>query len=108
MDTAFQNVADVLYALQYDAEILKASAASERAAADSLSITRNQLRLGAINYVALLASQQAYQQAVINRVQAQSARLTDTAVLFQAIGGGWWNRSDVLSERMADANEPQK
>jgi NodT family efflux transporter outer membrane factor (OMF) lipoprotein len=108
VDTAFQNVADVLYALQYDAEILKASAASERAAADSLSITRNQLRLGAINYVALLASQQAYQQAVINRVQAQSARLTDTAVLFQAIGGGWWNRSDVLSERMADANEPQK
>jgi NodT family efflux transporter outer membrane factor (OMF) lipoprotein len=62
VDTAFQNVADALYALQYDAKILKAASASERAAADSLSITRTQLRLGAVNYVALLASQQAYQQ----------------------------------------------
>jgi NodT family efflux transporter outer membrane factor (OMF) lipoprotein len=108
VDTAFQNVADALYALQYDAKILKAASASERAAADSLSITRTQLRLGAVNYVALLASQQAYQQAVINRVQAQAARLSDTAALFQAIGGGWWNRSDITGERMADEDEPKK
>lgn len=108
VDTAFQNVADALYALEYDAKILKAAAASERAAADSLSITQTQLRLGAVNYVALLTSQQAYQQAVINRVQAQAARLSDTAALFQAIGGGWWNRSDTIDGRMADADDPKK
>jgi NodT family efflux transporter outer membrane factor (OMF) lipoprotein len=105
VDTAFQNVADTLYALQYDAKILAAAVASERAASDSLSITRKQLQLGAINYVALLTSQQAYQQAVINRVQAQAARLSDTAALFQAIGGGWWNRSDITSDRVADADD---
>jgi NodT family efflux transporter outer membrane factor (OMF) lipoprotein len=108
VDTAFQNVADTLYALQYDAKILDAAARSERAAADSLSITRTQLRLGAVNYVALLTSQQAYQQAVINRVQAQAARLSDTAALFQAIGGGWWNRSDIADTRMADEDDPKR
>jgi outer membrane protein TolC len=61
-----------------------------------------------VNYVALLASQQAYQQAVINRVQAQAARLSDTAALFQAIGGGWWNRSDLAQAQMADAHDSKK
>jgi hypothetical protein len=28
-------------------------------------------------------------------VQAQAARFADTAALFQALGGGWWNRNDV-------------
>jgi outer membrane protein TolC len=31
-------------------------------------------------------------------VQAQAARLTDTAGLFQALGGGWWHRTDVVAE----------
>jgi outer membrane protein TolC len=39
--------------------------------------------------------QQTYEQALINSVQAKAARLTDTAALFQALGGGWWNRQDV-------------
>jgi hypothetical protein len=29
---------------------------------------------------------------VIQRVQAQAQRISDTAALFQALGGGWWNR----------------
>ena len=29
-------------------------------------------------------------------MQAQAARYADTAALFQALGGGWWNRIDVL------------
>jgi NodT family efflux transporter outer membrane factor (OMF) lipoprotein len=108
VDMAFQNVADALYALQYDAEILKAAAASERAAADSLSIARGQLRLGSVNYVALLTAQQTYQQAVIVRVQAQASRLADTAALFQAVGGGWWNRSDATSLQMANSDEQKR
>jgi hypothetical protein len=35
---------------------------------------------------------------VINRLRAQAARYTDTAALFQALGGGWWNRTDVDSK----------
>jgi NodT family efflux transporter outer membrane factor (OMF) lipoprotein len=87
--TAFQNVADALGALAADAEALRATAAAEQATLASLQMTRKQVELGDINYVALLAAQQAYQQAVLNRVQAQAARYADTVALFQALGGGW-------------------
>jgi NodT family efflux transporter outer membrane factor (OMF) lipoprotein len=93
--TAFQNVADTLRALQNDADALKASLAAERAAADSLAISLRLQKLGDVSYLAALNAQQAYQQAVINLVQAQANRFADTAALFQALGGGWWNRRDT-------------
>jgi NodT family efflux transporter outer membrane factor (OMF) lipoprotein len=92
--TAFQNVADTLHAVQSDAEALKAAVAAEQAAAKSLGIARRQLELGDIGYLALLNAEQTYQQAEINLVQALANRYTDTAALFAALGGGWWNRSD--------------
>ena len=91
--TAFQNVADTLRALQYDAETLRAAAASEAAAARSLEIVRRQLTVGQIPYAGVLAAETTYQQARLALVQAQANRLADTAALFQALGGGWWNRS---------------
>jgi NodT family efflux transporter outer membrane factor (OMF) lipoprotein len=99
---AMQNVADALRALQSDAEAVKATAHAEHAAGQSLEITRKQLELGAINYLAVLNAQQTYLQARINLVQAQAARYADTAGLFQALGGGWWNRSDVAKDGGAD------
>ena len=96
---AFQNVADTLRALQSDADALKAEVAAERSAADNLSITRDQYRLGAINYTTLLNAETQYQQAHVNRVTAQATRYADTAALFQALGGGWWNRSDVAASK---------
>jgi NodT family efflux transporter outer membrane factor (OMF) lipoprotein len=93
--TAFQNVADVLHAVQSDAEAVKAAVAAEQAAAQSLAIARRQLDLGDISYLALLNAEQTYQQASITLVQALSNRYADTAALFQALGGGWWNRSHV-------------
>jgi NodT family efflux transporter outer membrane factor (OMF) lipoprotein len=95
--TAFQNVADSLHALQYDAETVKAAYAAERAAFRSLEIARRQLQLGAIGYLGLLTAQNTYQTALISMVQTQAARYADTAALFQALGGGWWNRSDIKS-----------
>jgi len=89
--TAFQNVADTLHALQSDADLLKAASATEAAALRSLNIARRQLELGQIQYLGLLTAQQAYQQALITRIQAQASRFADTAALFQALGGGWWN-----------------
>jgi outer membrane protein TolC len=90
--TGFQNVADVLYALQADAESLKAAVTAERAAKKTLDITLRQQEFGSVSYLALLSARQAYQQALITRVQAQASRLADTTALFQALGGGWWNR----------------
>jgi len=90
--TGFQNVADALYALRADADSLKAAVAAEQASRRTLDITLKQQELGAVSYLALLSARQAYQQALISRVQAQASRLADTAALFQALGGGWWNR----------------
>jgi outer membrane protein TolC len=93
--TAFQNVADTLNALQQDADGLKAAAAARDAAAVTLDLTGKQFQSGYINYLGLLSAEQAYQQAVINLVQAQANRFVNTAALFQALGGGWWNRPDI-------------
>ena len=90
--TAFQNVADTLHALHADANALNAAVEAERAAKTSLELTRRQQELGYVNYLALLTAEQAYQQTAITLVQAQATRFGDTAGLFQALGGGWWNR----------------
>jgi len=100
--TAFQNVADALHALESDAETLKAAYAAERAAFKSLEIARRQLQLGAIGYLGLLTTQNTYQTALVALVQAQAARYADTAALFQALGGGWWNREDVPPQKAWD------
>ncbi len=100
---AFQNVADALRAIQYDAEAMKAQVATEHAASESLQIQRQQLQLGAISYLSLLNAEQAYWQSVINRVQAQANRYADTAALFQALGGGWWNRPAAASPQTTAA-----
>ncbi|MGB5081540.1 MAG: efflux transporter outer membrane subunit [Burkholderiales bacterium] len=91
---AFQNVADVLYALEFDAVALKAQAEAEAAARESLDMTNKQLQFGSANYLALFNAQRQYEQAKIGLVQAQAARYADTAALFQALGGGWWRRGE--------------
>jgi len=98
--SAFQDVANALRAVQYDAETLRAQVAAEQTAAASLRLSEQQYQLGAVNYLILLNAQQTYQSAVINRLRAQAARYSDTAALFQALGGGWWNRSDVDPKSM--------
>jgi NodT family efflux transporter outer membrane factor (OMF) lipoprotein len=91
---AMQDVADTLRALEADARNLRAQAASESAAADSLEITKKQYQAGGVSYVTLLVAQRQYQEARQSRVQAEAARYADSAALFQALGGGWWNRKD--------------
>ncbi|MDP1752425.1 MAG: efflux transporter outer membrane subunit [Reyranella sp.] len=98
--SAFQDVANALRALQSDADTLRAQVAAEQTAAASLRLSEQQYQLGAVNYLILLNAQQTYQTAVINRLKAQAARYTDTAALFQALGGGWWNRTDVDPKSM--------
>lgn len=90
--TAYQNVADSLHALAEDADGLKAALDADRAAKVTLDLTRRQLELGYVNYLALITAEVAYQQAELTLIQAQATRFGDTAALYQAMGGGWWNR----------------
>jgi NodT family efflux transporter outer membrane factor (OMF) lipoprotein len=90
--SAFEDVADTLRALEADARGLRAEVEAERAAAAALDISRKQFQAGGINYVTVLNAERLYLQARQARVQAQAARYADSAALFQALGGGWWNR----------------
>jgi NodT family efflux transporter outer membrane factor (OMF) lipoprotein len=90
--TAFQNVADSLRAIESDAKALKSETEAWKAADNGLSLVREQYKAGAVGYVALVTAEQAEQQTKVALVQAQAQRFADTAALFQALGGGWWNK----------------
>lgn len=94
---AFRNVADVLQALQADARILRAQADAAGAAGDSLQLIQQQYRYGAASSLQLLDAQRQFQQTRLALVRARAARLADTAALYQALGGGWWNRDEEAS-----------
>jgi NodT family efflux transporter outer membrane factor (OMF) lipoprotein len=93
--TAFQNVADTLNALEFDANTLKAAVAAEQAAKHSFDLTARRFQVGYASYLTLLSAEATYNQAVVVVVQAQANRYADTAALFQALGGGWWHRADL-------------
>ena len=100
---ALRNVSDSLRAIQSDAVTLRAQERAARTASDSFNLAREQFRTGAITYLTLLNAQRTQQQALIGLAQAQAARYADTAALFQALGGGWWNRTDVPARDSAVA-----
>ncbi len=95
---AFQNVADTLRALETDARTLKAQKRAEIAARDNLDLTQRQYNLGGASYLSLLNAQQQYETQRIAVIQARAARYSDTAALFQSLGGGWWNKPWCVKE----------
>jgi NodT family efflux transporter outer membrane factor (OMF) lipoprotein len=96
---AFQNVADALEALRTDEEAATAAAAADEAARKSWDLARRRRDIGMINLVLMLNAEQSYQQAELNLIATRAARLSDTAGLFQALGGGWWNRAEESEAR---------
>ncbi|GLQ51654.1 efflux transporter outer membrane subunit [Dyella flava] len=95
--SALQNMADSMHAVQSDADAMVADARAERAAAHSLQIAQREYAVGDISMVALLNAQVTYRQAELALIQARAARYSDSVALFQAVGGGWWNRQDVAA-----------
>jgi len=89
---AFQEVADALRALDTGARALQSASDAERYAYETLDLVQQQYKLGTQSYLAVLYYQSQYQQAKIKSIQAQATRFSDTAALFAALGGGWWNR----------------
>lgn len=104
---AFQNVADTLSALEFDATGLREQDAAVQAALESLELTQMQYHIGAVSFLPLLISERNYHQARITQITAQTRRYSDTAALFQALGGGWWNRKD-LSATLIEQQKKQK
>ena len=86
---AFQNVADVLRALQADARAVAAARIAESTSKKYLDKIRSQQRYGGVSQLAVIDAQRAYLNASISRVQVEAQRLANTVALFMALGGGW-------------------
>jgi NodT family efflux transporter outer membrane factor (OMF) lipoprotein len=104
---AFQEVANALRALETGAQALKAASDAERYAFETLDLVQQQYKLGTASYLAVLYYQNQYQQAKVKSVAAQATRFSDTAALFAALGGGWWNREGPAFKRKDIANKNQ-
>jgi NodT family efflux transporter outer membrane factor (OMF) lipoprotein len=88
---SFLNVADTLRSLEADARILQVQTDAAQLAQDTLALSRKQFEVGAVSYLTLLNAERQYGETQINLARARAARFSDTAALFQALGGGWWN-----------------
>lgn len=85
---AFQNVADSLRALQFDAKSVTAARAAEAASRRFFDQTRMRKGAGGATQLAVLIAQQSYQRALLTRIQSEAERISDAAGFFMAIGGG--------------------
>jgi NodT family efflux transporter outer membrane factor (OMF) lipoprotein len=88
-----QQVADNLLALAHDAELVDAERRVLDTASTSLTLQRESYAAGKSDLLRLLDAQRSYHQARQGYVLAQAQRLQDTAGLFTALGGGWWQRN---------------
>ncbi|MHB8813101.1 MAG: efflux transporter outer membrane subunit [Steroidobacteraceae bacterium] len=91
---AFVDVADALQALQHDGDSYAAHNRALQAARANQDLAVAEYRAGKYTELQVLAAEQQYQSAALTQVQADAQRFTDTAALFRALGGGWWNSRD--------------
>lgn len=102
---SLRSVADVLCALDNDAQRMAAMFAADTAARESMNSTQRRYALGAAGYLELLIAQQQAQRMRINLIEAQTQRLVDSAALYQALGGGFsGDRAAIAAFYPVEAN----
>ena len=98
---SFRQVADVLAGLAHDAELLAAEQSAHQSAEAALRLQRTSYQLGNSTLLQVLDAQRTFQQARIGLARAQAQRYLDTAQLFVAMGGGWWQRAPAQAAEIA-------
>jgi NodT family efflux transporter outer membrane factor (OMF) lipoprotein len=88
---ALGQVADDLWALQYDAQILTVDRHSMDVAFEALKLQQQSYSVGTTTVLNLIAAERTYAQARLSYVNARVQQFTDSASLLTALGGGWWN-----------------
>jgi NodT family efflux transporter outer membrane factor (OMF) lipoprotein len=84
---AFGQVADVLRALQHDAELVGAESTAVTASKASLDLSQAAYAAGRGSLVQVLDAQRLYAQALQGYAHAKGQRYLDTVLLFEAMGG---------------------
>ena len=108
---AFVDVADALQALRHDADSYSAHSGALQAARANRDLAAAEYRAGKYTELQVLTAEQQYQSAALTQVQADVQRFTDTAALFRALGGGWWNARDralLSAASAAPASSPHR
>jgi NodT family efflux transporter outer membrane factor (OMF) lipoprotein len=93
--SAFQQVADVLYALDDDADLLGAEQRALSASQTALDLQRVSYEAGKTDLLQLIDAERSYQQARLGYTRALGQRYQDTVQLFVALGGAWWEVPDL-------------
>jgi NodT family efflux transporter outer membrane factor (OMF) lipoprotein len=88
---ALGQVADDLWALQYDAQILTVDRHSMDVALEALKLQQQSYSVGTTTVLNLITAERTYAQARLGYVSARVQQFTDSASLLTALGGGWWN-----------------
>ncbi|MGD0480269.1 MAG: efflux transporter outer membrane subunit [Terracidiphilus sp.] len=94
---AFGQVADTLTSIDHDAQTLKARSDATADADASYGIAQGRYQAGGISELVLLEAERQQLQTELDRTAATAARFSDSATLFQALGGGWWNAESASS-----------
>jgi NodT family efflux transporter outer membrane factor (OMF) lipoprotein len=84
---SFREVADALYATEHDAEALQARSVAAGEAEAAYGIAAKRYEAGGISEMSLLDAERQKLQTALDRENAASSRLTDSATLFEALGG---------------------
>jgi NodT family efflux transporter outer membrane factor (OMF) lipoprotein len=100
---AFAQVADLLDALDHDAEQLDAQAQAQQAAQSSLDLARLSYKEGNTGILTVLDAERSYQRARLGYVRTVVQRYGDTVQLFLALGGSSPSRPVAVSELGATA-----
>lgn len=97
--SAFGQVADVLRALEHDAQLVAAQKDALDISTNSLALQRESYSAGKSDLLQLINAERAYQEARIGFARAQAQRYQDTTQLFVAMGGGWCDCKTAVSDR---------
>lgn len=92
---AFREVADALRAIDNDAQTLQARSEAATQAEVTYQIASQRFRAGGISQLSLLDAQRQHLQTMLDQTTSAANRYTDSASLFQALGGGWWNAAQA-------------
>jgi NodT family efflux transporter outer membrane factor (OMF) lipoprotein len=87
---ALGQVADDLWALQYDAQILTVDRHSMDVAFQALKLQQQSYSVGTTTALNLIVAERTYAQARLSYANARVQQFTDSAGLLTALGGGWW------------------
>jgi NodT family efflux transporter outer membrane factor (OMF) lipoprotein len=87
---AFGQVADNLRALDHDAQLAEATRRALDVAEKSLELQRFSYAGGKTDILLLLDAERSNEQARLTYARAEAQRYIDSAQLFVAMGGGWW------------------